>query len=186
MRPIVILIALFVCTLARAGKLPTGDVQLAPHRPAWDEVRSQKPFGLGLSAGGALAVMGVELDVNLDDSWSVTAGVGTGLDYSTATVKARYALVSHWISPYLALGIARWWTAGTKETVFTPSLLNERFLRNETDFSRGFSLFLAYPAVGVQLLHPRGVDVYFEADYLTKLFDFSGGLRMGLGVHWYF
>lgn len=151
-----------------------------------EELKMQKRFGIGVSAAGPLSVMGVEVDVNVSESISVGGGVGTGLDYSTFMIKGRYFLMGEWVSPYAALGFARWWTDGTKQTQLGPSVLVNRFLDAQYDYSKGFDIFMVYPGVGVQFMHPLGVSFFAEIQYLFKLMDFASGTYAGLGMHWYF
>lgn len=150
------------------------------------EIRMEKRFGVGLGAAGPLSVLGVEGDVNLTEVFSVAGGIGTGLDYSTFMAKGRYFLLGKSVTPYFGAGIARWWTMGTKETKLKPSVLANKFLSPADDPSQGFSIFLFYPLVGVQFLHPSGFSVSAELQYLFKLMNFANGTYAGLGVHWYF
>lgn len=151
-----------------------------------DELKREKRFGIGMSAGGPLSVLGLEVDVNIAPEWGISLGVGTGLDYSTMMAKTRLFLPGQWVSPYLALGMARWWTTGTKEKVLGPSVLRNKFLGGETDFTNGFDVWIVYPGLGVQFMHSLGFAFYAEVQYLFKLFSFSNGTYAGLGMHWYF
>ncbi|MBI4404399.1 MAG: hypothetical protein HY537_09575 [Deltaproteobacteria bacterium] len=150
-----------------------------------EQMRMQKRFGFGFSAAGPLSVLGLEFDFNITEQLSVGGGIGTGLDYSTFMVKGKYLLLGKWVSPYFAAGLARWWTGGTKEEKLSPSVLANKFLDGE-DLRDGFSVFIFYPAVGVQFMHPIGIAVFVEAQYLFKMVSFANGTYAGLGAHWYF
>lgn len=150
-----------------------------------EELKMKKRFGAGLSAAGPLSVLGIEADVNLTENISVSAGLGTGMDYSTMMLKAKYYLLGESVSPYFAAGIARWWTDGTNEKNIGPSVLANKFLE-QSDYSKGFNVWMLYPAVGVQFIHPLGFSIYAEAQYLFKMFNFANGTYAGLGVYWYF
>ncbi len=151
-----------------------------------EAVKSAKRFGIGFSAGGALAIMGIVADVNLSPNLSMGLGMGTGLDYSTLMVNARYFLLGEWVSPYVGLSFARWWTSGTLATSVSPSILSDQFLGAGYDYTKGFSVFLLSPAVGVQFMHPMGFAISAELQYLFRMMDLSNGLYAGLSVHWYF
>lgn len=151
-----------------------------------EELRMAKRFGIGFSAAGPLAVMGVEADVNVNENLSISGGIGTGLDYSTFMVKARYFLLGEWVSPYVAAGFARWWTSGTSEKAISPSVLANKFLEPGYDYRQGFSVFIFHPAIGVQFMHPMGFSFFAEVQYLFKLFSMANGTYAGLGMHWYF
>ncbi len=150
------------------------------------QMKLSKRFGVGLSAGGPLALFGIEADVNVSEEFSITGGLGTGLNYSTFMVKGRYFLMGEWVSPYLGLAIARWWTDGTTATSLGPSVLTNHFLGAGYDYTKGFSVFILSPAVGVQFMHPMGFAINAELQYMFRLFDFSNGTYAGLSAHWYF
>src|SRR5262245_37875586 len=107
-----------------------------------EDLKLEKRFGIGLSAAGPLSVMGIEVDFNLTGDASLSWGLGTGLDYSTMMLKARYFLPGAWVSPYFAGGVARWWTDGTKEKNVGPSVLRNKFLPPGTDPSQGFDVWI--------------------------------------------
>ena len=151
-----------------------------------EELKMEKRFGLGLSAGGPLAVMGIEADVNITPEWSISTGLGTGIDYSTFTIKNRFYLPGQWVSPYLGLGVARWWSGGTKEKKLSPSVLANRFLGGQTDFTQGFDVWMLYPAAGVQVMTAMGFAFYVEFEYLFRLVSFANGTYAGLGASWFF
>lgn len=151
-----------------------------------EEIRMAKRWGIGLSAGGPLGVMGIEMDVNLNEQFSLSGGLGTGLDFSSFMVKGRYFLLGEWVSPYFATGVARWWTNGLSQPTVSPSVLANKFLGPGYDLSRGFSVWIVHPGVGVQFMHPVGFSFFAEVQYLFKLFDFANGTYAGVGMHWYF
>lgn len=171
-----------------AGKLPF-DEKPGKETSSYsnvDELKMQRRFGLGMSAGGPLSVLGLEVDVNIEPEWGVSLGIGTGLDYSTMMAKTRFFLPGQWVSPYLTAGIARWWSNGTKEKVLGPSILRNKFLPGESDFTNGFDVWIVYPGIGVQFMHSLGFAFYAEVQYLFKLFNLANGTYAGLGMHWYF
>jgi hypothetical protein len=151
-----------------------------------EQIKMARRFGVGVSAGGALAVFGVEADVNITENFSVSVGLGSGIDYSTAMAKARWYLLGEWVSPYVGVGVSRWWTDGTAERNIGPSVLVNRFLSGVTDYSNGFNVWILSPSIGVQFMHPKGFAVSAELQYLFRLFDFSNGTYAGMGIHWYF
>lgn len=184
-------LALFGVTAA-AGKLPLGD-DLQGDSPAKSSastslasLKEEKRFGLGLSGGGLLSVMGAEIDVNVTPEVSFSMGLGTGLDYSTFMMKTRLFLPGAWVSPYLMAGVARWWTNGTNEKNVGPSVLRNKFLEGDNDHSDGFNVWLFSPGLGVQFMHPLGFAFFAEVQYLFRLFSLANGTYAGAGMHWYF
>ena len=151
-----------------------------------EELKIKKRFGIGISGGGPLSILGLEADANLTPDISLSMGLGTGLAYSTFMVKTRFFLPGEWVSPYAAIGIARWWTSGTASTDIGPSVLVNKFLDGDRDYTKGFNVWILYPAVGVQFMHMLGFSFFAEVEYLFRLFNFSSGTYAGLGMHWYF
>ena len=151
-----------------------------------EQLKMTHRFGIGLSGGGALAVMGIEGDVNVTENFSISGGLGTGIDFSTVMLKGRWFLMGEWVSPYLGLGISRWWTDGTTSKDIGPSVLRNKFLSGMSDYSQGFSVWILSPTLGVQFMHPQGFAISAEIQYLFKMLNFSNGTYAGLGVHWYF
>ncbi len=149
-----------------------------------EDLKMDKRFGIGIEVGGPMAIMGIDIDVNVTEQFSLSAGLGTGMDYSTIGLKARYFLPGKTVSPYIGAGFAHWWSQGTNDTSPGPGIL-QRFLVGD-DPRQGFSLFIVYPTFGVQFLHASGFEVSAEVEYLFKLFDMANGPYAGLGVHWYF
>jgi len=150
------------------------------------ELRMERRFGIGFSAAGPLSMLGMEFDFNLTEEISLGAGVGTGLDYSTFMIKAHYLLLGKSVSPYFGAGLARWWTSNKMEGSISPSVLANRFITADEDLSDGFSVWMAYPVAGVQFMHPIGLALFAEVQYLFKLFSLANGTYAGLGMHWYF
>lgn len=148
-------------------------------------LRLRKRVGVGVSLAGPLSVMGIETEINLTEQISLGAGLGTGLDYSTFTLRGKYFLIGERFSPYLGAGIARWWTDGTRETVLSPSLLQNKLLSGHTS-GQGFDVWMLYPALGLQYLHPMGIAIYAELQAFFKLPSLANGTYAGLGALFYF
>jgi len=189
MKVVLILLTLF-CGQLLAGKLPIpANARSMPEvREHFDleELKMRKRFGIGVSAGGPLAIMGVEVDINIMEDFSLSGGIGTGLDYSSFMIKGRYFLMGEWVSPYLGVSLARWWTKGTKATRLAPSVLTSEFLPPGYDYTQGFSIAILSPSVGVQFMHPMGVAFFAELHYMIRMFSLENGTYACAGLHWYF
>lgn len=151
-----------------------------------EKLKMQRRFGLGLGIGGPLATMGVVADFNILPEFSVLGGLGTGMDYASFQIEGRYFLMGEWVSPYVGLSFARWWTSSTRETNLSPSILKNVFLAGQTDFTHGFSVYFLAPAIGVQFMHPLGFAVSFELEYLFELFSLRNGTYGAINGLWYF
>ena len=150
-----------------------------------EDFKNERRFGAGVSAGGPLSSLGMEIEFNLEPEISIAGGLGTGGSYSTLAVKGRYFLLGDQVSPYFLMGIARWWSDGTSERDIGPSVLKNIFLEG-ADPRSGFSVWTLYPGIGVQFLHDSGFSLYAEAHYLFKVPSFSNGTYAGLGMSWFF
>lgn len=151
-----------------------------------EDLRLRKRFGIGAGVAGQLAMMGVEADVNISENASVGAGAGTGIDYSTSFVKVRSYLSGQWVSPYLAVAVARWWSSGIRALTVRPSVLANKFLEPGQNLNKGFDMWIVSPGFGVQFMHPTGLSFYAELEYLFKVPNFVNGTYAGLGILWYF
>lgn len=187
-----IAILLIVSATALAGKIPTTDAEGAQvgssseNFGGVEELKERKRFGMGLSGGGLLSVLGIEADINLSGAMSFSIGIGTGLDYNTMMAKMRFFLPGQWVSPYLGFGVGRWWTDGTRETNIGPSILANQFLGGKTDHTQGFNVWVVSPSLGVQFMHPMGIGFFAELQQIFKVFSMANGTYGGMGIHWYF
>ncbi len=153
---------------------------------ALEILKTKKRFGLGLTGGGGYGIMGLEGDFNLVPEFSVSIGWGTGIDYSSFNVKARYFLLGEWVSPYFGLGFSHWWSDGRGSRDVSPAILRNKFLASVEDPTQGYSIFMAYPCVGVQFMHFSGFSFSAEVMALFKLFNLANGTYAGASAHWYF
>ena len=151
-----------------------------------EEMRLDRRWGFGASAGGQLSMMGVETDVNVNEAFSISAGLGTGVDYATNMLKFKYYVSGQWVSPFIALAVARWWTENSLEPGVRPSVLANKFLDPKDNLKNGFDIWLLSPSFGVQFMHSTGMSFYFELEYLFKLPNFAHGTYAGGGLLWYF
>lgn len=147
-----------------------------------EEIKMRKRFGIGAAAAGPHGLFGAEVDVNITPECSVGLGMGTGVEYRTAMAKIRYFLPGEWVSPYLAVGAARWWADRAAPERLSPPLLVDQFIPGG---NTQFDVVLVYPALGVQFMQSTGVSFFAEVQYLFQLFDFRNALYAGAGVHWY-
>jgi hypothetical protein len=160
-------------------------VSLSAFGMTLEELKMEKRFGLGISVGGPLAIMGMELDVNFTETFSAGMGVGTGMEYNSWMLKARYFLMGKSVSPYFGVSVANWWTNSENPKNLSPQIIN-RFISPGDDLSKGFSMWLVTPTFGVQYLSLMGISFFAELNWMVKLLSLSNGLYAGLGAHWYF
>lgn len=193
-----LLVCVFLCQNGFSGKIPTsaeegakvganvGDSASVERYQGVEDLKEKKRFGIGVSGGGLLSMLGVEADINLSPAVSFSLGIGTGLDYNTMMAKLRFFLPGQWVSPYLGVGVGRWWTEGTRETNVGPSLLANQFLGGNTNLSQGFDIWVASPSLGVQFMHPMGIGFFAELQQIFRIPSLANGTYGGMGIHWYF
>lgn len=151
-----------------------------------ESLKMDKRFGIGVTAAGPLAIMGIEIDINVAEDFSLSGGIGTGMDYSTMAVKSRYYLLGKSVSPYIGLGMARWWSSSVSSRDIAPGFFAKSFLPEDFKPETGFNVFMMYPTLGVQYLNVMGIEFSAEVMYLVKLMNFASSPYAGAGVHWYF
>lgn len=151
-----------------------------------ETLKMDKRFGIGVAAAGPLAIFGLEIDINVTEDFSLSGGLGTGMDYSTMAVKSRYYLLGKNVSPYIGLGMARWWSSTVASRDLAPSFFAKHFLPDDFVPQNGFNVFMIYPVLGVQYLNVMGIEFSAEVMYLVKLMNMASSPYAGAGVHWYF
>ncbi len=156
-------------------------------------LRKERRVAIGASAAGPLGVLGANLELSFNPRWSIMAGYGTGFTYQSWTFQVKRVLAGEYLLPYLAGGIARWYTTTpgkepiSKET--QPGYL-EKFLSN-TEKERGeFSQVLIYPAFGLQFIQLSGdyagLSVFAELVMLLDVGDFEAAPTGTVGMLYYF
>jgi hypothetical protein len=151
-----------------------------------EALKMDKRFGIGIGAGGASGVLGLEIDINLDENVSLTGGWGSGIDYSTVSLKGRYFFPGRSVSPYVGGGLARWWADSVASKDLNPGMIARHFLPDDFEPGKGFNLLLLYPVLGMQYVHPMGIEFSAELMYFFKMLNFANNAYAGFGVHWYF
>ena len=75
------------------------------------EMKNFKKVGIGLTAGGATGVLGLNGEVNLDGNESLVIGLGTGQSYGTFTVGWKHNFEAQYLSPYSKLSYSKWFNS---------------------------------------------------------------------------
>jgi hypothetical protein len=156
-------------------------------------LRRERKVAVGVSVAGPLAVLGGNLELNFDPQWGIMGGFGTGFSYQTWTFQVKRVLAGEYLLPYLAGGIARWYTTtpsnGRISDNVQPSYL-QRFLSDSEKESGQFSKILLYPAFGLQYMQLSGdyagLSVYAEVCLLLNVGDMESAPTGTLGMLYYF
>ena len=154
--------------------------------------RNMRKVGVGLAAGGAHGLVGIDLELNFSPETSLRAGFGIADNYQSFGLAIKRVVGGKWFAPYVAGGFTRWYTVvdGGPTTHTTTSFLAERFL-SETEKRTGqFAETLIYPALGIQYLQLNGnwagSSLYAEILMLLDIDDFNSAATGALGFLYYF
>lgn len=157
------------------------------------DFRHQRRFGVGVSTGGALGLVGANLEINFTKETSFMGGFGMGDQYQTFAIQFKQAIGGRWFVPYFGGGFARWYTAGDKNgeiSETSPGFLANRFLNDEEKKTGEFAENLVYPMAGVQYFQLNGdwagASLYGQIIMLFDLDDFVSMPTGEFGLFYYF
>lgn len=156
-------------------------------------MRKDRRVAIGFSAAGPLGVLGANLELNFNPRWGIMGGYGTGFTYQTWMFQVKRVLAGEYLLPYLAGGVARWYTTTPSNGPVTrdaqPAYL-EKFLNNREKETGEFSQLLIYPAFGLQYMQLNGdyagLSVFAEVVMLLDIGDFEAALTATVGMLYYF
>lgn len=75
------------------------------------KLREERKVGAGLSAGGSLGSIGLNLEFNFEDENGVLAGFGMGQGYSSFQLAWKHNFEGDYLSPYISAGYSRWYNS---------------------------------------------------------------------------
>ncbi len=149
----------------------------------------ERVFGVGFVGAGAYGIFAGEVDVAVNDSFSIGAGLGTGMSYSTWGLYGRMFLKQGPLSSFFQFGYSNWFMGKAPNNAedLAPYYLTKRFFLSENgELPESLRIHLAYPAVGILYQHESGLAMTAQLQYLINMQDFFGGIAGSLGFHYYF
>lgn len=117
-------------------------------------LRDARKIGLGLAAGGALGLYGLNIEINFEDINGAVVGVGGGRGYSTVSMAWKHVFLGDTIAPYTTLGFAHWYNSGQEK--YRDSEIIDRVLTKKEKTSGKFSADFITGALGLQYTHLNG------------------------------
>ncbi len=157
------------------------------------DFRRQRKMGFGVSTAGALGLLGINLELAFSPEASLIGGFGTGDIYQSFSFQYKYVLGGHWLSPYVGMGYAKWYTTKANPVAIEttmPNFLATKFLNDEELRTGVFSENLIFPMAGFQYHQLRGpysgIALYAHALMLFDLDDFVSAPTGELGAYYYF
>ena len=155
-------------------------------------LRHYKKMGIGLSAAGALGLVGLKLEINFTPEYSLVSGFGGGLGYRSYTFQIKRTFGYRVFSPYVSVGFANWSSEKEKNVrrQQVPSFFSSKFLSSHEKVNGKFSKNIIYPGLGVQVMEVHGnwegLTLYIEGLLLVDIEDAVYQPRGGLGLTYYF
>lgn len=77
-------------------------------------MRDQRKIGVGTQLGGVSGLIGVLLELNIEDQDGALVNAGFGSDFSTFTLSWKHNFEGQYFTPYATAGWSRWYNSTTK------------------------------------------------------------------------
>lgn len=117
-------------------------------------LRDARKIGLGLVAGGALGLYGLNIEINFEDINGAVVGVGGGAGYSTVNMAWKHVFLGDTVAPYTTLGYSHWYNSGGGN--YKNSAVLERVLTDTEKTSGKFSADFVSGSLGLQYIQLTG------------------------------
>lgn len=126
------------------------------------KLREARRVGLGTQIGGTAGMLGLLLELNLEDQDGTTVGAGFGDQYGTFTLSWKHSFEGTYFTPYTTLGWSRWYSLG--RGVSDSHVVEGMLTRSERDEGR----------YGIDFIAASGGMQYNQLDG-----DFAGATLFG-------
>lgn len=114
------------------------------------KMREDRKVGAGLSTGGALGVVGVNVEFNFEDADGALGGFGTGPGYNSFQLAWKHAFDGDYLAPYTTVGYSRWYNSKGGSSDYKKSdILNRVLTANEKKDGR-FGTDFVNASLGLQ------------------------------------
>lgn len=113
-------------------------------------LREDRKVGIGLATGGSLGLVGLNLELNFEDTESTLIGFGRGEGYDSFQIGWKHSFEGDYLSPFTSLSYSRWYNStSTNQDHLNSSILN-RVLTNQEKVDGRFGVDFLNASVGVQ------------------------------------
>lgn len=117
-------------------------------------LRQERRVGVGLQAGGLTGLIGMILELNIEDQDGTLVTAGLGNEFSTFALAWKHNFEGRYFTPYTTLGWSRWYNS-TTHRVSGSHVLSEILSEDEKATGRFGVDFLA-GALGMQYQELEG------------------------------
>jgi len=117
-------------------------------------LRGERKIGLAGLVGGAVGLLGLNIEINFEDINGALVSVGGGDGYRAVNIAWKHVFPGDTIAPYTTLGFAHWNDNGRVN--YKNSGVLERVLNQEEKNSGKFTADFISGAVGLQYTHLNG------------------------------
>lgn len=137
------------------------------------KMRENRKVGAGVSAGGNLGLVGMNVEFNFEDENGVIIGFGSGAGYNSFQLAWKHAFEGPYLAPYIMAGYSRWYNSyGGAGAHQSSDILNRVLTTREKQEGR-FGTDFINASVGVQYNQLSGdlagVSFYGELIGMTEL-----------------
>jgi hypothetical protein len=152
------------------------------------QMRGERKVGLGTQLGGSAGLIGINLDLNIEDQDGAVVGLGMGSGYSTFSLFWKHSFEGKYFTPYTTLGWSRWYNSAGGSGPQS-HVLDGTLNQSEKDSGRFGIDFLA-AAGGLQFNELSGelagAGFFGEVELFAS--PFRGGLipSAAIGVNYFF
>lgn len=130
------------------------------------KMRTHRKVGTGVSVGGALGLMGFNVELNVEDADGAIAGFGQGQGYNSVQLAWKHAFEGDYLAPYFTAGYSRWYNSSGSTSAAQESDILDRVLTAEEKKSGRFGTDFVNSAFGLQYNQLsgdfRGLSIYGE------------------------
>lgn len=110
--------------------------------------RGDRKVGVGTQVGGTAGLLGLHLELNIEEQDSVVSGFGFGQGFSTFTVAWKRSYEGLFFTPYTTVGWSRWFNSASGRT--PDSYMLEATLRSSEIEEGRFGIDYLVTSIGAQ------------------------------------
>ena len=154
------------------------------------EMKAYKKFGIGLVAGGATGLLGLNAEINLDSIEAVVIGLGTGPSYNSFNLGWKHNFIGNYLSPYTKVGYSKWFNSPGSSSSAADSDILKRVLTTDEIKNNRFSADFIVASAGLEYNQLEGdlagVNFYGELVMLTEFKNTTLIPAGAIGIIYYY
>jgi hypothetical protein len=155
-------------------------------------LRKTKKLGLQTTVAGAAGLLGLNMEVNLNENFAISMGPGVSRGFRSFNAHVKKFMGGNRFSPYFVGGFSRWYSSAREEGVesTTPEFVEKKFLTGRERRTGKFAENIIYPGLGLQYLKTSGdwsgLGFFGEILFLVDIDDLETSPTAGVGSIFYF